>query len=197
MTPYLKESSVFDKEDFVDNLLESFTYDGILTAIPPRFFISTVVGKTSKVGVEMGWTLQEMMELAEKNPDSQLFANVNQVGFPVTKDKLQERIDSTYVLDENGERVLDENGEPLRLTSYNAMFEDWEYFGRAPTEEEIDRTLELISVARVQNNTNSAGKAIKIIIYEEAEAYFSGQKSLDKVVDTIQNRAQLYVSENS
>lgn len=34
------------------------------------------------------------------------------------------------------------------------------------------------------------------ILLQEAPAYFSGQKSLDAVIDGIQQRVQLYLNEN-
>ena len=37
--------------------------------------------------------------------------------------------------------------------------------------------------------------AIEIIIREEIQAYFAGQKSIEEVMDLIQNRVDLYVSE--
>ena len=43
---------------------------------------------------------------------------------------------------------------------------------------------------------NSYDYQMMNLILEEAESYFSGQKSLDEVVAIIQNRAQLYVDEN-
>lgn len=339
LTPYLEKSSVLSKEDFIDNLLEGLTYDGILVAIPSSFNISTVVGKTSAVGEEMGWSLEEMMAFAKEHPDAQLFdgmeqssilyycmmynsdafidwakgechfdsedfktllefvnmfpkeidwstydgslkaeeyqegkillntvwisdfqdvqmypamfgENVTFIGFPTIdgsvgctlnansqyaitaksahkdgawaflesyltssgdsmyswgfsslKEKMQEKIDEItkveYLLDENGEQVLDENGEPI-ITSggmSSISWGDWEYTYHIPTDEEIALVKELISVARPASDVSN--DEILNIITEEADAYFKGQKTLDDVVNIIQSRAQIYISENS
>lgn len=34
------------------------------------------------------------------------------------------------------------------------------------------------------------------IAFEEADAYFAGQKSVDEVIDVIQSRAKIYMNEN-
>lgn len=339
LAPYLEKSSVLSREDFFENLLDGLTYDGILVAIPSSFTITTVVGKTSGVGGEMGWSLDEMMEYAKANPDAQLFDGIEQSsilsycmmynqdvfvdwangechfdsedfktllefvnmfpqeidwtnydgslkvedyqagqillnivsisdlqdvqmypamfgedvtfigfptidgsvgctmnassqygittkseqkegawafiesylssagdsmyswGFPAMKDKLQEKIDEItkveYLLDENGEQVLDENGEPIPVSEgmSSISWDNWEYTYHTPTDEEIDLVKELISVARPASSTGN--DEILNIITEEADAYFKGQKSLDDVVNIIQSRAQIYISENS
>lgn len=338
LTPYLEKSSVFSKEDFIDNLLDGLTYDGVLVAIPSSFNVSTVVGKTSEVGEEMGWTLDEMMTFAKAHPDAELFDGIEQstmlyycmmynqdafvdwangechfdseefktllefvnmfpqeidwttydggakveerqageillenvyisdfqdvqmypamyggpvtfIGFPTTdgsvgctmsvssqygitaksehkdgawafiesylssskdsmyswgfptlKDKLQEQIDEItkveYLLDENGEQVLDENGEPITTSGTSSIsWDNWEYTYHTPTDEEIELVRELISVATPASNVSN--DEILNIITEEADAYFKGQKSLDDVVNIIQSRVQIYISENS
>lgn len=70
--PYMENSSVLKKEDFMDGILDQFTREGKLISIPKTFNISTVAGKTSLVGEEMGWTLDEMMAFAKEHPDVNL-----------------------------------------------------------------------------------------------------------------------------
>lgn len=335
---YLEKSTVFDREDFLDNILESFTYDDVLVGIPVSFYINTIAGKTSEVGADMGWTLEEMLAFAKEHPDAELFDAAEQMtifmycmmfnedhfvdwnagechfdddafktvlefvsmfpkeidwenydggikveehqsdkillenvyidnfqaiqiypevygepvtyigyptmdgsvgcaitydqiygissksehkegawaflesylsnaadsqfawGFPVLEEELQEQIDEItkveYLLDENGEKVLDENGEPITTNGSSSVgWEDWEYTYHIPTQEEIEQVKELLSVAKPAPIT--ANDEIWNIITEEADAYFTGQKSLDEVADIIQSRAQIYVSENS
>lgn len=333
LNPYLEQSALYSKEDFLDNALEGVTFDGKLAAIPTGFTLSTVVGKASEVGEEMGWSLKEMLAFAEEHPDSQLFQLGEQNGFiydfivynqnafidwssgechfdsvefkallelvdkfpaevewivnkawpeekkegkillekvenisgfynlqqypalygeevtfigfptadgsvgctmnfsnylygittkskhkdvawafiesyltgmtdynfeyPVLKDALQKQIDNIYWRDENGELLLDENGEPMPyITGYSVDFEDWQYQCSTPTEEDIALVLELISVAKPANAFGHDDSKIVNIICEEAAAYFSRQKTMDEVIEIIQNRVQLYVDEN-
>ncbi len=67
LAPYLEKSSVLDREDFLKNLLEGYTVDGSLVCIPRCFSIHVTTGKTSLIGEEAGWTVEEFMEAAEKN----------------------------------------------------------------------------------------------------------------------------------
>ena len=46
------------------------------------------------------------------------------------------------------------------------------------------------------NRTAYYNEDIRNIIVEEAEAFFSGQKSAQDVADVIQSRAQVFVNEN-
>ena len=73
LTPYLEKSAVLDKEDYLENVLDSYTFDGKLIGIPYSFYIITVVGKTSDLGAEPGWSLEEMMAYSEAHPGAALF----------------------------------------------------------------------------------------------------------------------------
>lgn len=77
LTPYLENSTVLDKDDFMKNILDSFTYDEKLIAIPGSFGISTVIGKSADVGEEMGWTLDELIAYAQDNEGANLFYNAS------------------------------------------------------------------------------------------------------------------------
>lgn len=73
LSPYLEKSSVFSKDDFLESIINAYTIDGKLISIPNTFNLSTIVARTSDVGEEMGWTLEEMMAYAEEHPDAALF----------------------------------------------------------------------------------------------------------------------------
>ena len=61
-------------------------------------------------------------------------------------------------------------------------------------QEEVDRVTKFVnSVDKVAVNNSE----IKKMIFEEAPAYFSGQKSAEEVAKIIQNRATTYINENS
>lgn len=72
LTSYLEQSSLLDREDFLENLLEGYTVDGKLVCIPKSFGIYVTMGKSSLVGEEPGWTVEEFMEAAERNPGLKL-----------------------------------------------------------------------------------------------------------------------------
>lgn len=321
--PYLEKSDVLSKEDFFENILDGYTYDGKLLSIPATVGIRTVVGKTSVVGEKMGWTLDEMITCAKEHPEAVCFGEVesgtvlyncmiyNQDVFMDWEEgkchfdteefkrilefanEFPSEIDwesdyQTYfgepdIEDFKSERVLlkwayinsipeiqlcpaqfgeevtyigfptpdgsvgcelyasatygiiakspNKDGAWAFLESYLTnssdshwtlswgfpslkskfeqeakSFEDswgttsitmadgWSYTYHKPTEEEINLVKELIAAGKM---TSSFDENISAILFEEADAYFKGQKSLDEVVDIIQNRVQIYMSEKS
>ena len=72
LNPYLDQSSVLEREDMIESVLNAETYDGILISIPSSFNIYTYFGRTAKVGEEMGWTYEDVIKLLENNPGSVL-----------------------------------------------------------------------------------------------------------------------------
>ncbi len=138
------------------------------------------------------WEFLESL-LTEKNNDR--FYS----GFPTLKSRLNEMAEKAvtpeYITDENGEILKDENGEPVISEGASSIgYEDgWSYTYRLATQEEVDRVMELMNVAKpVSYNGDDE---ISKIINEEAEAFFKGQKSVDEVAGVIQNRVNIYVSE--
>lgn len=72
---YLDKSEALKREDFVESVLNGYTYDDILTCIPTSFELSTIIGKASDVGEKQGWTLQELIAYADQHPNARLFDN--------------------------------------------------------------------------------------------------------------------------
>ena len=148
---------------------------------------------TAKSGHKDGaW---EFLESILTEEDNERYWN----GFPTIKTRLdnmkKKAMEPDYILDENGEILKDENGEPvISEGTYSVSYEDgWSYTYRKPTQEEIDKVVELMDNARpVSYNGNDE---ITKIINEEAEGFFKGQKSVDEVVGIIQNRVKIYVGE--
>ena len=120
-------------------------------------------------------------------------------GFPTVKSQLDAMIAEAtkveYATDENGEVILDESGEAIAMGSHGVGYEDgWSYDFRTPTQEEVDVVLALMDEAKPVSYGGE--DEVMKIINEEAEGYYSGQKSVDEVVGLIQSRVQIYVSEN-
>ncbi|MCD8068336.1 MAG: hypothetical protein LUE87_05525, partial [Lachnospiraceae bacterium] len=122
-------------------------------------------------------------------------------GFSVLQEELdqyfEEETTVEYLLDENGDPVLDEDGEAIiGGTGSGIGYQDgWEYWYEPCTEQDIEEFYELLNGAVAVNAADNS--EILAIIEEEAESFFSGQKSVDDVAAIIQNRVSLYLSENS
>lgn len=76
--PFLDNSSVLGRDSIVESVLRGSTYGDILVSIPKNFSISAVAGKTSQVGEEMGWSIQDIMAFSAEHPDAELFEYASQ-----------------------------------------------------------------------------------------------------------------------
>ncbi len=91
----------------------------------------------------------------------------------------------SYYLDSDGERVY---------YDYTTWIDGVEIVIDPATEEEAQKWLDYIY--SVDTKSGSATTEITNIIFEEASAYFSGQKTVDEVCEIIQSRMSIYISEN-
>ena len=67
--PFMEADAEINKEDYLDNVLHAYEKNGKLYAMPPRFYISTVMAKVADVGDKQHITLEEVMELSENLPE--------------------------------------------------------------------------------------------------------------------------------
>lgn len=70
--PYLDSSTVLNRSDFLENVLEAYTIDGCLATIPRTITVSTLAGRASQLGDRSGWTISEIIEFADSYPDASL-----------------------------------------------------------------------------------------------------------------------------
>ncbi|MCM1117870.1 MAG: extracellular solute-binding protein [bacterium] len=98
--------------------------------------------------------------------------------------RAQEATERPYWVNDRGEKEYYDdiwyiNGEEVILEPF--------------TQAEVDQICEFIYTV---NRTSYYNEEIFNIIMEEAESFFSGQKTVQEVADIIQSRAQLYADEN-
>jgi ABC-type glycerol-3-phosphate transport system substrate-binding protein len=60
----------FDRSDFMEGALHAAETEGGLYYIFPAFGISTIVGNPSVLGTDPGWTMDELWEVLEANPQA-------------------------------------------------------------------------------------------------------------------------------
>lgn len=70
--PYINKDSLFDKERYLDNLLEDYTIDGKLVCIPKSFYFRTLWAVDPRALSVEEWTLPEVMALTERYPEAPL-----------------------------------------------------------------------------------------------------------------------------
>lgn len=62
-----------NRSDFVENIFKAYEIDGKLYEVVPRFTIGTLVGRTSLVGEEPDWTMEEFIDFVNSYPDRSVF----------------------------------------------------------------------------------------------------------------------------
>lgn len=115
LAPWLEQSTVLSRNDFPENILNACTIKGKLTAIPNEFECQTVLGRSDQVGVQAGWAVEDVRNLMDRYPDSDLFRNMS---FP----NMVEKFLGNYIL----EQYIDwESGECFFDGEDFAAFMEW------------------------------------------------------------------------
>ena len=68
LEPYLRKSEL----DIMQNVIEAYTFDGKLLALPNTLKIHTIAGNAVQLGGKTKWTLKEWMDFIESNPDKNI-----------------------------------------------------------------------------------------------------------------------------
>lgn len=76
LTPYVSQSEMLDRSDFVDGILDVYTFDNTLVSIPAAFTLQTVVGNGAQLQNKAGLTLEELLTAAGCYPEAQTFDGV-------------------------------------------------------------------------------------------------------------------------
>ena len=76
LAPYVDQSGMFDRSDFVDGILDVYTFDNILAGIPAEFMVRTVVGNRAQLNNKTGLTLDELFSIADRYPGAKAFDGV-------------------------------------------------------------------------------------------------------------------------
>ncbi len=141
---------------------------------------------------DVAWTFIESMLTEDVLQDSMYMW-----GIPINKKvfdaQLKEAMTPTYLTDMEGNQVLDENGNPIEVSTHSYGWEDVTFDIYAATQEEAD---EIMGIINRIDTVASYDEQLMNIVFEEAESYFTGQKSLDEVADIIQSRVKIYVNES-
>lgn len=127
LAPWLEQSTVLSRNDFPENILNACTIKGKLTAIPNEFECQTVLGRSDQVGVQAGWAVEDVRNLMDKYPDSDLFRNMS---FP----NMVENLLGNYIL----EQYIDwDSGECFFDGEDFAAFMEWTAGQSRGTERDI------------------------------------------------------------
>lgn len=67
LIPYIEKDKELSTDDFIPNVFEAMKTEDKLYSVSPNFFIRGLVGRTKDVGKEVGWTVDDMKAVIEKN----------------------------------------------------------------------------------------------------------------------------------
>lgn len=81
LTPFLEQSEQLSPADFLDGVLETYTFDGTLVGIPEAFSLLTVVGDGSLAGDGGGMTLDGLLAAAQADPGALPFGEMTREEF--------------------------------------------------------------------------------------------------------------------
>ena len=73
LKPYIEKDEDLDINNFMPNILDAFSVDGRLYRLVPSYMISTLIAKTSLVGEERGWTIEEANRIMSGMPEGASF----------------------------------------------------------------------------------------------------------------------------
>ena len=69
MNKLFEQDEELSRDDYLTNILDALSSDGKLCRIAPFISVQTLLGHASQVGQRTSWTIQELKELMEANPD--------------------------------------------------------------------------------------------------------------------------------
>lgn len=64
LTPYLESSTLLKKENYPQQILSMYAFEGGIMGIPESFSLQTLMGKEELLGDRIGWTVEDMMDFA-------------------------------------------------------------------------------------------------------------------------------------
>ena len=70
---YMDKSTTINVSDYFSNLVECYTFNDALVALPRRFYVQTMAGSSKLLGDIQGWTMKELVEFADRNQGKELF----------------------------------------------------------------------------------------------------------------------------
>ncbi len=111
----------------------------------------------------------------------------------VYREKLEQAMTPEYQTDEKGNYLLDEKGQKIPQPIGSIWMEGGEeYMVYNMTQEQADKLWEAVSTC---TKLMESDNAIYDIVFEQAQAFYSGQKSAQDVAKLIQSKVTIYVNE--
>ena len=75
LKPFIEADEEIELSDLMPNIVEAYSVDGRWYRLVPSYSISTMIAKSSDVGTERGWTVQEAKDVLASKPEGTEFVN--------------------------------------------------------------------------------------------------------------------------
>lgn len=72
---YMDNDGTVSRADFLEGVMKAYETNGCLYELVPSFSISTLAGKVSRAGSDMGWTVDEFIRFADENHDKNIIGD--------------------------------------------------------------------------------------------------------------------------
>lgn len=117
---FMDKDETMNRSDFLENVFKAYETNGKLYELVPAFYINTIAGKTSEVGENAGWTVDEFIKFAEEHPEVSIFENdrMTRDGFFMN---IINNCYSNYINSETGECYFDTDGF-IQLLEFSNRF---------------------------------------------------------------------------
>ena len=69
----IDDDKELNREDYLENVFEAYSVNGVLYSLVPSFSVRTVAAKTALVGDTPGWTMEDLQALQQQYPNARLF----------------------------------------------------------------------------------------------------------------------------
>lgn len=164
LAPWLEKDPAMGREDFVENVMRAYEWDGKLYAVMPSFGIATLIGKVSDVGDGSSWSIEEMTALMDaKDKDTEILEYANKASMLW----LLCRFNQEWFVDRENGTCRFIGGEFEAMLEFADRFpEEPEYDPNAPSEIEKLRSGQLLLV----NGMITSVELYQVYEYEFGEA---------------------------
>ena len=149
---YMDKSSKLNVSDYFSNLVDCYTYNNALVAIPRRFYVQTMAGSSKLLGNIQGWTMKELVEFADRNQGKDLFRYVTKESMLA----IMMQFNESAFIDWNTGKCNFDTQDFLDLLEFaNRCPEEQDYDSSAPSEmtmlEKGDLLLSTVYISQFQD----------------------------------------------
>lgn len=155
---FMDNDETINRSDYVDSVFKAFETDGKLYELVTSFYINTIVGKTSQVGDESGWTVDEFIAFVDANADKSVFgAEMDRSWF---FSSIMSYCYGNFVNKETGEcsfdsedfiKLLEFSNRFPKEIDYDSLYSDDSYYMEQQSQYRNNKTL--LDMVTIQNFT--------------------------------------------